>query len=241
MKRQASGSPARTMAGGNASNPARPRSLGGMFARSRFMRERGFVCDGRRAHTFSGPWPAHTAPGAMSVAQAITAIAGLFALGASVSSPDIQRFCKIGRDAILTGLISFGVAFFLHLICGAVCGLATGDSSISSAFAKLGAAISGFILLFILSWTVVHNDYYCASLCLASLLRAPRPLMAAISAICAAIIAAANVQNHLVQWLTLMSMIAIPLAGLIAADYIFRKKLWLTNSAVSSRTRRSFR
>jgi len=179
-----------------------------------------------RTGKFTGLWPTDPIVHSVSFAQGLTAVVGLFALGASVSSPDIQRFCRSGKDAILTAVYAFGIAFPLHLLAGAVCGLATGETSIAAAFARLGATALGFILLFILSWTVVHNDYYSASLGLASLLKHSRPLMATVAALVAACIAATDLQGHLIQWLTLMSTIATPLAGLIVADFFFNQRFW---------------
>jgi len=162
----------------------------------------------------------------ISLTKGIVSIVGLFALGASVCSPDIQRFNISLKHAILVSVITFCLAFPLFLILGGAVAVKTGEANIVYAFSKLGILTVGFILLLLLSWTTCDNDYYSASLGLAQIFKQKKWKMVLISALAACFLAILGVQSYLENWLVLMSSIATPAAGVIFADYLAEKKIY---------------
>lgn len=163
----------------------------------------------------------------MGLVAAVTAITGTFAFGTSIVSPDIQRWCKSRRDALLTGVVSFGGAYLYLLFLGGVAGIASGAEGghLSEILAALGLLPLGFVALAAQTWTTCDNEYYSTSLTLSQLSgRYWKPYFAVLVGLTAAALAILRIQQFLFEWLTLASATATPLMGVFAADYFFLEK-----------------
>lgn len=163
----------------------------------------------------------------MGLVAAVTAITGTFAFGTSIVSPDIQRWCKSRRDALLTGVLSFGGAYLYLLFLGGVAGIASGSEGghLSEILAGLGLLPLGFVALAAQTWTTCDNEYYSTSLTLSHLSeRYWKPYFVILVGITAAVLAILRVQQFLFEWLTLASATATPLMGVFAADYFLLER-----------------
>ena len=166
-------------------------------------------------------WPAVPA---MSVAAGITSIFGIFGLGSGSMSMDIQRWCKNGKDAFLSGFISFIVIFTFQIVSGGIIGVATKSTDVGVAFAALGIGAVAWLVMFLLTWSTSDNDYYSASLGIANFFKTKRRDLCVFGvAIAAAIVAIAGIVNYLVPWLTIMAAIGTPIAGIELADAYYNK------------------
>lgn len=153
-----------------------------------------------------------------SYSSAVTKVVGLFALGATICSPDIQRFSRTATDAALVGITTFIGALPFLLIVGGTTALFLNNASLMGSFSALGLVLIGYVTFLLLSWSSIDNDYYSAALGVAAVTGLKKALLVLPIASVAAIIAIIGVTKYLEPWLILMSSLAIPLAGVFVAE-----------------------
>lgn len=155
-----------------------------------------------------------------SFPTAVSQIVGLFALGAAVCSPDLQRFGSGKRSPAIVAISTFIIAFPFVLIVGGLAAKELGATSLTAAYEIAGMNLIGYLVFIALSWTTADNDYYSASLGLAVALRMKKTVVVPLLAAVAATIAIVGVSDRLGQWLTSMSIVATPLAGIFIGGLI---------------------
>jgi cytosine permease len=153
-----------------------------------------------------------------SFPSAVTKVVGLFALGSTTCSPDLQRFCRTSREATLVSIVTFLFALPFLLIVPGTAALLVNNGSALGSFTAIGLVEVGYITFLLLSWSTCHNDYYSASLDLSAVSGLRRSVLVLPVGIIAAIIAIVGVGKYLEPWLVLMTTIAIPLCGVIIAE-----------------------
>lgn len=164
------------------------------------------------------------AVGSMTLVTGLTAIVGTFSIGAGTGSPDIQRWCKTPKDSILVSVITFGIAYSFLMLSGAIASIAVNNNDMVSVFKLLDLLMVGAIAIFFLTWTTAVTDYYTASLGLSAALKISKTKGCLIVGISAVLLSMIRPYNYLVFWLTLMASLAVPVGGIIAADYFVNNK-----------------
>lgn len=144
-----------------------------------------------------------------------------FALGGVISA-DYCRFAKSRIDVVKSSIMGVIPAGLFILLTGAIMSIVTGQYDISAILASLGVPVVGLIALVLATWTTNVTNAYSGGLALSNLLgfdESKFKVTTAIAGVIGTILAAFGLLNAFQGFLSLMSALIPPLAGVVIADY----------------------
>lgn len=144
-----------------------------------------------------------------------------FALGGVISA-DYCRYAKNRSDVVKSSIVGVIPAGLFMLLTGAVMSIVTGQYDISAILANLGVPILGLIALVLATWTTNVTNAYSGGLALSNLLGFDESKFKVTTGIAGAIgtlLAAFGLLNAFQGFLSLMSGLIPPLAGVLIANY----------------------
>ncbi len=144
-----------------------------------------------------------------------------FALGGVISA-DYCRFAKSRADVVKSSIVGVIPAGFFMLLTGAVMSIVTGQYDISAILASLGVPVFGLIALVLATWTTNVTNAYSGGLALSNLLgfdESKFKITTGIAGGIGTLLAAFGLLNAFQGFLSLMSALIPPLAGVLIADY----------------------
>lgn len=144
-----------------------------------------------------------------------------FALGGVISA-DYCRYAKSRGDVIKSSIVGVIPAGLFMLLTGAVMSIVTGQYDISTILAKLGVPVIGLVALVLATWTTNVTNAYSGGLALSNLLGFDESKFKITTGIAGAIgtlLAAFGLLNAFQGFLSLMSGLIPPLAGVVIAHY----------------------
>lgn len=154
----------------------------------------------------------------------ISMVVASFALGGVISA-DYCRFAKSRADVVKSSIVGVMPAGLFMLLTGALMSIVTGQYDISAILVSLGVPILGLIALVLATWTTNVTNAYSGGLALSNLLGFDESKFKITTGIAGAIgtlLAAFGLLNAFQGFLSLMSALIPPLAGVIIAAY------WIT-------------
>jgi len=157
----------------------------------------------------------------MSFLSAIGLAIGFVAVG-GVISPDINRFAKTKKDAILGSIMGLLPAGVLLLGVGATLAILQGTHDITDIFSKLGYPMLALSILILATWTTNVVNAYSGGLALNQLFMLPeskRKLSTLLAGTIGTALAVMGILNHFIGFLTILTTTIPPIAGVIIADY----------------------
>ena len=149
----------------------------------------------------------------------ISMVVASFALGGVISA-DYCRFAKSRGDVVKSSLV--GPAGLFMLLTGALMSIVTGQYDISAILASLGVPFVGLIALVLATWTTNVTNAYSGGLALSNLLGFDESKFKITTGVAGAIgtlLAAFGLLNAFQGFLSLMSALIPPLAGVLIASY----------------------
>jgi len=161
----------------------------------------------------------------ISMLSAIGLTIGFISVG-GVISPDINRFAKTSRDAVLGSVLGVIPAGILLIAVGAILSILQSTHDITEIFANLGYPILALSILILATWTTNVVNAYSGGLALNQLLFLPeskRPISTLIAGLIGTALAAMGILNHFIGFLTILTTAIPPIAGVIISDYWFSK------------------
>lgn len=144
-----------------------------------------------------------------------------FALGGVISA-DYCRFAKSRGDVVKSSIVGVIPAGLFMLLTGAVMSIVTGQYDISAILANLGVPVFGLIALVLATWTTNVTNAYSGGLALSNLLgfdESKFKITTGIAGGIGTLLAAFGLLNAFQGFLSLMSGLIPPLAGVIIAHY----------------------
>lgn len=144
-----------------------------------------------------------------------------FALGGVISA-DYCRFAKSRGDVVKSSIVGVIPAGLFMLLMGAVMSIVTGQYDISAILASLGVPAIGLVALVLATWTTNVTNAYSGGLALSNLLGFDESKFKVTTAVAGGIgtvLAAMGLLNLFQSFLSLMSAVIPPLAGVIIASY----------------------
>ena len=144
-----------------------------------------------------------------------------FALGGVISA-DYCRFAKRRIDVVKSSIVGVIPAGLFMLLTGAIMSIVTGEYDISAILASLGVPVLGLIALVLATWTTNVTNAYSGGLALSNLLgfdESRFKVTTAIAGVIGTLLAAFGLLNAFQGFLSLMSALIPPLAGVVIADY----------------------
>lgn len=157
--------------------------------------------------------------GTMTAAVAITTVVGTF-VSAGTQAPNWTRFGRTGAQAVWACLIGFLIGNGLMILFGAIGAITFGEGDFVLVLYQLGLVGWGLVLLFGNLWKSNADTAYAFGVAGAEMFERPRktPFIVGGSVI-GTVLALTGVQNHLVEYLTLLGTFIPPLGGVIIADF----------------------
>lgn len=144
-----------------------------------------------------------------------------FALGGVISA-DYCRFAKSRGDVVKSSLVGVIPAGLFMLMTGAVMSIVTGQYDISAILASLGVPVIGLLALVLATWTTNVTNAYSGGLALSNLLgfdESKFKITTGVAGAVGTLLAAFGLLNAFQGFLSLMSALIPPLAGVMIADY----------------------
>ena len=151
----------------------------------------------------------------------ISMVVASFALGGVISG-DYCRFAKSRADVVKSSIIGVIPAGLFMLVTGALMSIVTGQYDISAILASLGVPFLGLIALVLATWTTNVTNAYSGGLALSNLLgfdESKFKITTGIAGAIGTILAAVGLLDAFQGFLSLMSALIPPLAGVIIASY----------------------
>lgn len=151
----------------------------------------------------------------------ISMVVASFALGGVISA-DYCRFAKSRADVVKSSLLGVIPAGFFMLFTGALLSIVTGQYDISVILSSLGVPFLGLVALVLATWTTNVTNAYSGGLALSNLLGFDESRFKVTTAIAGAVgtlLAAFGLLNAFQGFLSLMSALIPPLAGVLVAAY----------------------
>lgn len=144
-----------------------------------------------------------------------------FALGGVISA-DYCRFAKSRSDVVKSSIVGVIPAGLFMLLTGAIMSIVTGQYDISAILASLGVPVIGLIALVLATWTTNVTNAYSGGLALSNLLgfdESKFKITTGIAGAAGTLLAAFGLLNAFQGFLSLMSALIPPLAGVLIANY----------------------
>ncbi len=151
----------------------------------------------------------------------INMVVASFALGGVIAG-DYCRFAKCRKDVVKSSLIGVIPAGLFILMTGAILSIVTGQYDISSILTSIGAPLLGLIALVLATWTTNVTNAYSGGLALSTLVGTDEKKFKITTGIAGAlgtILGAVGLLSRFADFLSLMSALIPPLAGVIVAHY----------------------
>lgn len=165
--------------------------------------------------------PEHSAGLVFGMSMAVAS----FALGGLISA-DYCRFARNRGDVVKSSIVGVIPAGLFMMVTGAVMSIVTGQYDISAILASLGVPFFGLLALVLATWTTNVTNAYSGGLALSNLLGFDESRFKITTGVAGAVgtlLAAFGVLGKFEAFLSLMSAVLPPLAGVIIANY------WIVN------------
>lgn len=155
----------------------------------------------------------------LTLGQAISFVMSIWIL-AAVAAPDIARYAKTRRDAILGAGIGFLVGNSAIILIALILTKMTGTDDLVEVFFTLGLGMAAIIVLVFAQWTTNSSNLTSGGLCMSMVLpRIPRPVLVVIMTIVGIGIAQLGMVNKFTDFLMLLSVTIAPAAGVYIVQY----------------------
>ncbi|MEZ8324229.1 cytosine permease [Vibrio cyclitrophicus] len=155
----------------------------------------------------------------LTLGQAISFVMSIWIL-AAVAAPDIARYAKTRRDAILGAGIGFLVGNSAIIIIALILTKMTGTDDLVEVFFTLGLGMAAIIVLVFAQWTTNSSNLTSGGLCMSMVLpKIPRPVLVVIMTIVGIGIAQLGMVNKFTDFLMLLSVTIAPAAGVYIVQY----------------------
>ena len=161
----------------------------------------------------------------------ISMVVASFALGGVISG-DYCRFAKSRADVVKSSILGVIPAGLFMLLMGALLSLVTGQYDISAILASVGVPVVGLVALVLATWTTNVTNAYSGGLALSNLLGFDErrfKITTGVAGGVGTLLAAFGLLAKFSAFLTLMSNLIPPLAGVLIAQY------WLVDRGDKSR------
>jgi cytosine permease len=169
----------------------------------------------------------------ISLLSGINMVVGLIMCGA-ITSCDYTRYCKKSSDVAIVGLVGFMVISVFQQIGAAIIALSAPTWNIVEVLAQIGFNWVAFIILIGAAWSTNLVSAYSGGLALKNLFpKIDRYKLTILAGLIGTILAAMNIIQRFVDYLTLMGVIYGPIAGVLWVEYYFVKKQYIVDKSVN--------
>lgn len=160
----------------------------------------------------------------LTLGGGISAIVGAIIIGAIIL-PDITRFVKSWRGAMGVTFVSYMIVQFLVMASASLASGATGSGDILEIMLQFGLGLGAFVIVIAGSWVLNALNLYSTVLSIkATFPNLNRNLLIIGLGVFGAGAALLNLLDVFVVFLIYLSIIFIPVAGIVITDYLFVRR-----------------
>ncbi|MBR3993522.1 MAG: cytosine permease, partial [Anaerotignum sp.] len=162
-----------------------------------------------------------TAENTMSMSIAVSTVIGLFAVGACCNA-DYTRYAKSRGDVVKATVLGVLPAAVLMIMVGSIMALGTGNYDVTSIFANLGMPVVAMLVLILATWTTNTGNAYASGLASMKLFRLRdelRPIATLGCGVLGTVLAMLGIANAMESYISIVSALVPPVAGVVIADY----------------------
>ncbi|ANO34539.1 permease [Vibrio breoganii] len=170
----------------------------------------------------------------MSMGEAISFVMSIWIL-AAIASPDIARYAKTRKDAILGAGFGFLLGNSATIIVALLLTEMTGTDNLVEVFFTIGLGMVAITILVFAQWTTNSSNLVSGALGMSvALPRVPRPVWVILMTIIGLAIAQFGMVDKFTAFLTLLGVTIAPSAGVYLAQYYFINKQDFTFEAIQN-------
>lgn len=159
----------------------------------------------------------------LTIGVTVSLIIGSLAVGAIIG-PDISRYAKTPKDAVISSFVGFFAGFSLVLIASAVIAKATTQVDIVAIMLGLGWGTGALLVLILAQWTTNDNNLYSSALGFSVIFKnTPKYVLTIIAGIVGTTMAIAGIYENFIPFLIFLSALIPPIGGIYVADYFVNK------------------
>lgn len=156
----------------------------------------------------------------LTTGEGISAIVGAIIIGAIIL-PDITRFVRHWSGAVYTALIAYIVVQLLVMVAAAMAAAAHGKTDVLQILLDVNLGIGAFVIVIAGSWVLNSLNLYSAVLSVKASFPVLGARLLALTLGAVGVGAALlNILDSFITFLFYLSVIFIPVAGVIMADYL---------------------
>ena len=156
----------------------------------------------------------------LSLGGGVSAVVGAIIVGAIIL-PDITRFVRNWRGVLNLVFIAYFLVQIIVMAAAGLAGAASGETEILDVMLKLGMGFGAFAIVIAGSWVLNSLNLYSAVLSIqATFPKSNSRWTTVVLGILGVIAALLNILDYFVVFLIYLSIIFIPVAGVIMTDYL---------------------
>lgn len=133
--------------------------------------------------------------------------------------PDLSRFIKTNKQAVIGMLLSFPIATPLLLLLAAVPTMAADDVNIMNIITGFGLGVPALVILIFSTWTANSVNLYSSSLSMSATLPSIKPwVFTIIGGLLGGVVAVVGIVDSFVPFLLILGIIIPPIAAIYVID-----------------------
>ena len=156
----------------------------------------------------------------ISFSKAVALGVGSYAVGAVMFTPDIMRFAKSAKTAIIVMIITLMLGNTFMVLSGAIGAVATGSPDIAMVMAAQGLLAPAFLVLVLNIRSTAQGCVYSGSMSLSSVTKIKRPYLVIGFGVVGIIFAVIGFYNYFGSYIDFLSATVPPLGGIFLADFL---------------------
>ncbi|WP_318617301.1 cytosine permease [Sporosarcina sp. YIM B06819] len=160
----------------------------------------------------------------LTIGLSISLVIGSLAIGAIIG-PDISRYAKSSKDAIIASFVGFFVGFSIVLIIAAILAKATAQVDIVSIMIGLGWGTGAMLVLILAQWTTNDNNLYSSALGFSVIFKkTPKYILTIAAGFIGTMMAVGGIYDNFIPFLVFLSALIPPIGGIYVGDFLMNRK-----------------
>lgn len=159
----------------------------------------------------------------LTVGVSISLVIGSLAAGAIIG-PDISRYAKSSKDAIIASFIGFFVGLSIVLIIAAILAKATSQVDVVEIMLGLGWGTGALLILILAQWTTNDNNLYSSALGFSVVFQnVPKYILTISAGAIGTTFALIGIYDKFIPFLLFLGVLLPPIGGIYVADYLMNR------------------
>ncbi|WP_246570030.1 cytosine permease [Lentibacillus saliphilus] len=164
-----------------------------------------------------------------SIGMAISLVISIFVVGA-VISPDISRWARTKKDAVLASFFGFFFGNSLMIIIAMILSRIMNEDSLTTIMITVGLGIPGILVLILAQWTTNTSNAYSSGLSLSVIFtKTNKAVLTLIAGLVGTMLAVLGIYDYFIDFLTVMTMFIAPIGGVYTATYYIGGKTFFSD------------